>query len=106
MGDCDIGEMFLNFMLDTAIIPYAGVDFKDIFKTNVETTGISSQEVIWEWIKTRVWERTMRGFSPSPYMVTKHSLEVEYLIYGDRYDRKYVCQWLRIVLNLPGMKRY
>ena len=48
MGDCDIGEIFLNFMLDTAIIPYAGVDFKDIFKTNVETTGISSQKVIWE----------------------------------------------------------
>ena len=47
----------------------------------------------------------MRGFSPSPYMVTKHLLEVEYLICGDRHDRKYVCQWLRIVLNLPGMKR-
>ena len=106
MGDCDIGEMFLNFMLDPAIIPHAGFDFKDIFKTNVETTGRSSQEVTWERIKTRVWERTMMGFAPSPYMVTKNLLEVECLIRGDRHDRKYVCQWLRIVLNLPGMKRY
>ena len=26
IGDCDIGEMFLNFMLDINIRPYAGVD--------------------------------------------------------------------------------
>ena len=32
MRDCDIGEMFLNFMLDPANRPHAGVDFKDVFK--------------------------------------------------------------------------
>ena len=48
----------------------------------------------------------MMGFAPSPYMVTKDLLEVKCFIRGDRHDRKNVCQWLRIVLNLHGMKIY
>ena len=48
MGDCDIGEIFLNFVLDPAIRPHAGAEFKDIFKEKIETVGKASQEVIWE----------------------------------------------------------
>ena len=32
MEDCDIGEMFLNFILDLNIQEYAGVDFSDLLK--------------------------------------------------------------------------
>ena len=32
MMDSDISEMFLNFMLDEDIRPYAGVDLSNIFK--------------------------------------------------------------------------
>ena len=46
MGDCDIGEMFLNFMLDPVIRPHAGVDFTAIFKDSVEMADGANQEVI------------------------------------------------------------
>ena len=87
MGDCDIGEMFLNFMLDHVIRPHAGVDFTAIFKDLVEMADGANQEVIWERILMGIWERMMMGFAPSPYMVTKDLLEVECLIRGDRHER-------------------
>ena len=31
MGDCDIGEMFLNFMLDKELRPFAGVDLTGLY---------------------------------------------------------------------------
>lgn len=45
MGDCYIGEMFLNFMLDPTIRPNTGVDFTDIFREKFKTSGGSSLEV-------------------------------------------------------------
>ena len=81
MGECDIGDIFVYFMFDPAIRPHAGVDFKDNFKEKVETAGRSSQVVICERIKMRVWERMMMGFTPSPYMVTKGLLKAEWGIY-------------------------
>ena len=32
MDDCNIGEMFLNFILDPVIITHTGVDFTRDFK--------------------------------------------------------------------------
>ena len=46
------------------------------------------------------------GFAPLPYMVTNDLLEVEYLISWERYFCNNVFQWLRVVLDLRGMKRY
>ena len=39
MADCDIGEMFLNFMLEPRLRPYAGVDSTPSFpeKVTLET---------------------------------------------------------------------
>ena len=46
----------------------------------------------------------MTGFASSFYMIANDLLEVECLIRGDRHDLTNVYQWLRIVLNPPGMK--
>ncbi len=37
MDDCDIGKMFLNFMLDEAMRPFAGVDLTELFKDEAKT---------------------------------------------------------------------
>ena len=35
MSDCDVGEMFLNFMLEPKLRPYAGVDLTFLFPEEV-----------------------------------------------------------------------
>ena len=51
-GDIDLGEMFLNYALDEAIRPYAGVDVTGLEREKVKD-GV--KEVI------ERWERTLMG---------------------------------------------
>ena len=39
MTDCDVGEMFLNFMLEPSVRPYAGVDLTQAFPEETRTYG-------------------------------------------------------------------
>ena len=75
MTDCDIGEMFLNFMLEPKLRPFAGVDLTCLFP---EEVSVEHQLI------QGCWERILMGFSPSPYMVTKDLMEVEMMIRGNR----------------------
>ncbi len=60
MANCDIGEMFLNFMLDVNLRKYAGVDLTDLFPEEADGS------TFWER-----WERLLMGFKPSPYLTTR-----------------------------------
>ena len=37
ISNCDLGEIFLNFMLELELRPYAGDDFACIFPEDVST---------------------------------------------------------------------
>ena len=59
MEDCDVGEMFLNFILELSLRPQAGVYLSSVFpeEKNGKLKG---------W-----WKRMIIGFGLSPYLVTK-----------------------------------
>jgi hypothetical protein len=69
MGDLDVGECFLNFMLHPDLRPYAGVDFTLFFPT--VNTGVAKDKdgktcrvqsvCVWE-----TWLRAAMGLKPSP----------------------------------------
>ena len=68
MTDCDVGEMFLNFMLELDLRPYAGVDLTCVFPEDVS----ANDPVIRGW-----WERMLMGFLPSSYLVTNDLMVME-----------------------------
>ena len=39
MADCDVGEFFLNFMLEPEVRPYTGVDVSRVFPKEVSIRG-------------------------------------------------------------------
>ena len=95
MGDNDIGEMFLNFLLDVNICKYAGVDLTDL----LESEGMGRRR--WER-----WERLLMGFCPSPYLTTREMKKVEERTKGNRKDKHNIFRWDKVVLNLPGSNNY
>ena len=98
MGDCDLGEMFLNFMLDVNIVPYAGVDLSNIFPEELPSDG--TRQLIERWI------RLLMGFRPSPYLTTRDMRRIEPILIGEKDDPKNVYRWNIVILNLPGSKDY
>ena len=97
MANYDIGEMFLNFMLEPRLRPYAGVDLTPSFPEEV---------TLETYVVHGCWQRMMMGLSPAPYFTIKDMLIVEKEIRGDRKHRMNVFGWERVVLNLPGSKGY
>ena len=97
MVDCDLGEMFLNFMLDLNIRPYAGVDLTKIFPEELT-------EVLQELIEH--WERMLMGFRPSPYFTTRALKRVETFLKGDRHADNNIFRWDKVIFNLPGDASY
>jgi hypothetical protein len=78
MGDLDIGEMFLNFVLHETVQKYCGVDLTCLFPEEVQPG-----QVLWER-----WSRCGMGFTSSPYQTIQGVLWAEELILGDRFDPK------------------
>jgi hypothetical protein len=97
MGDIDIGEMFLNFMLHPRMQQYAGVDVTPFFP---EELG-PDRQLIWEH-----WGRCGMGFLFSPYQAVQGVLFADMQIRGDRFNPSNVFRWDRVILNLPGSETY
>ena len=97
MGDCDLGEMFLNFMLDINLVPYAGVDLTNIFPDELDERIRAIKEV---------WTRLLMGFRPSPYLTTRDVRRIEPRLKGRKDDPKSVFRWDKVKLNLPGNLKY
>ena len=98
-GDIDLGEMFLNYMLDPKLRPYAGIDATEL----ADELGIKLKED--QRIILR-WERSLMGFRSSPYNCVRIYLWCEDIIKGDRLDLCNPLRWYVVRLNLPGMKSY
>jgi hypothetical protein len=97
MGDIDIGEMFLNFMLHPRMQQFAGVDLTPFFPEELT----SELRVLWEH-----WGRCGMGFRFSPYQAVQGVLFADQYIRGDRHDPSNIFRWDRVVLNLPGSTTY
>jgi hypothetical protein len=97
MGDLDIGEMFLNFMLHSRLQPFAGVDLTPFFTDELAP----NQLTLWEH-----WCRCAMGFKPSPYQSIQGILFAEEIIRGDPLDSTIIFRWDIIRLNLPGSNNY
>lgn len=95
-GDIDLGEMFLNYFLDPALQPYAGVDVSRV----CESTKVKSQRMILRW------ERSLMGVRSSPFNCVRLYLLSEDIIKGNRDDPNNPFRWNRIVYNLPGTVSY
>ena len=97
MADNDVGEMFLNFMLDVELRPFAGVDLSLLFPEEL-FPGVSC---LYERC-----ERMLMGLRPSPYLTTRDMMQLEPCFKGRRLDPGNVFRWDRAILNLPGMMQY
>ena len=97
-GDIDLGEMFLNYPLDEAIRPYAGVDVTRVVVNENQMNEIKR-------VLER-WARCLMGFKPSPFITTQTFGWGEEIIIGDRSDPKNPFYWDSVVLNLPGTNKY
>ena len=105
-GDIDLGEMFLNFPLDTKLQPYTGIDATEL-KKELEKLDLMTVEQLES--KGRLflrWERCLMGLRSSPYNACKAMGWADDIIRGSRFDKFNIFRWDRFILNLPGMKNY
>jgi len=97
MADNDVGEMFLNFMMDVRMRPYAGVDLITLFPEELVMDGLT--------LHVR-WNRLFMGFGPSLYLTTRDMMRVEPKLKGGRHVPSNVFRWEYVILNLPGDADY
>jgi hypothetical protein len=100
MGDLDVGECFLNFMLHPTLRPYTGVDFTLFFPTE-RSMGPNGASTVW-----KTWLRAAMGLKSSPYQAVQALGFAEEIIQGDRRDPRNIFRWGRVRLNLPGCEAY
>ena len=91
-ADLDLTDMFLNYPLHKDLIPYSGVDYTLVLKS--ETTV---------WLR---WLRMFMGLTSSPYVTGKMFGWTIDIIVGDRWDPKNPFRWDTAQVNLPGMPTY
>ena len=77
MGDLDVGEMFLNFILHLGLRQYCGVDLTKYFHEEVSL----AVGRLWE-----AWQRTGMGFTWSPYQAVQGIYVADEVIRGDQKD--------------------
>jgi len=97
LGDIDVGDMFLNFVLHEDVKKVAGVDLSLYFPDEL----IEGRRVLWER-----WTRCGMGFRSSPYNTIQAFLFAEEQIRGNPWDLGNVLHCDAIRLNLPGSLRY
>ena len=91
-ADRDLGEMFLNYFLDTKLRPYSGVDVTKVF---------GSTKTDW-----RGWNRCFMGFTPSPYCAGRFYGWTIDIIHGNRFSPTNPFRWDHLLVNLPGQADY
>jgi hypothetical protein len=101
-GDIDLGEMFLNFFLDSRLRPWTGVDVSALL--NLGTCEEKEQEDTKRWILR--WERSLMGVRSSPFNCVRVYLLSEDIIKGDHLDETNPFRWDQVKLNLPGTSSY
>jgi hypothetical protein len=99
MGDLDIGETFVNFILHESMQALCGVDLAEFFGQDGTEPG--RKQVVWE-----KWVRAAMGLESSPYQAMQAILVAKEVILGDRLDEENVFRWDKVRMNLPGSEIY
>ncbi len=97
MGDIDLSEQFLNFVLHERVQPFAGIDATPYFPEELS----DQKKVIW-----LRWTRCGMGFVSSPYTAVQGTLIAEEVIRGDPSCPNNIFHWDDVILNLPGDQNY
>lgn len=105
-GDIDLGEMFLNFPLDTKLRPYAGIDATELRESLKELDLIPRSVLENRGRLFMRWERCLMGLRCSPFNACKAMAWADDVIRGSRLDYNNTFRWDRYLLNLPGTKNY
>ncbi len=108
MADLDVGEQFLNFIIDSAVQPFAGVDLTSYFPEELDSTISSnpSKQACQKQTLFVRWTRCAMGFKSSPYQVRQGMLHAEEQLRGDPLDISNPFFFDDLVLNLPGSPDY
>ena len=99
MGDMDIGEMFLNFVLHESMQALCGVDLTEFFGEEDKKTG--KRVLLWD-----KWVRAAMGLKSSPYQAVQAILVAKEVILGERSDSSNVFRWDDVRMNLPSSPEY
>jgi hypothetical protein len=100
MGDMDVGEMFLNFVLHESMQALCGIDLSEFFG-DAAGKRAGEPKLLWER-----WVRAAMGLKSSPYQAVQGMLVVKEVILGNRRDPENVFRWDNIRMNLPGSETY
>ena len=96
IGDIDVGEMFLNFILHESMQALCGGDLSNFFEE--DRPGLQGKsKLLWER-----WVRAAMGLKSSPYQAVQGMIVVKEVVLGDRRDPNNVLRWDEIRMNLPG----
>jgi hypothetical protein len=94
MGDIDVSDIFLNFVMHEKLQEYAGIDLTSLFPEELLASG---DKVIWER-----WTRCGMGFRDSLLKAVQAMLMAEEVIRGDNRETANIFRWSHVKLNLPG----
>ena len=97
MVDLDIGDMFLNFMLDESVREYIGIDLSNLFDDEI---GIG-RFTLWER-----WNRCAMGLKCLPYHAIRAMMFAIEFLKGNPNDNHNPFQFDSVNLNLPGDENY
>lgn len=97
MVDLDIGEMFLNFMLDEHSRELVGVDITQFFTEEMT----EDQKTLWER-----WVRCAMGLKVSPNHAIRALLFAEEFLLGHPAGIENPFHYESVRLNLPGSANY
>jgi hypothetical protein len=97
--DPDLGEMFLNFPMDPAIRPFAGVDLMAMRDYLSDPAPKGSRML-------ERWERLFMGMKSSPHNSVRCYHWGEEFGRGNPLDGSNALRCDRVVLNLPGMLEF
>jgi hypothetical protein len=98
MGDNDVGEMFLNFIMHSDLRELCGIDLTDFMPE-----GSKDPSTLRFCVR---WNRNAMGLKGSPYFSVQGGAWAHEWIKGRRDDEDNVFRWTRVSLNLPGQADY
>ena len=99
--DLDLGEMFLNFLMDKKIRAFAGVDVTCLQVFFDDYVPAEHKPQMWER-----WERLFMGMKSSPYNAVRYFYWAEEFARGNPAEVNNALRYNKVVFNLPGMEGY